>query len=200
MTAFLDIIAWRDLAGQFPVSPIGAMQMTSALRNYARVVHRCANELGISKSAVSRQFVKQSAQAFAQLISRELSQIDFVAVYTDGIIVARHHIIAAVGVDAQGKKTGLAHQFDQYISVDQYKRFAMLQVEWTLDTEVPSATAPAPSAETKFLDHCAPKLSKAERLKRLAQYGVVRETGYEEFAAGDKSVNVSNDGTVIYCR
>jgi len=104
VTAFLDIIAWRDLAGQFPVSPIGAMQMTSALRNYARVVHRCANELGISKSAVSRQFVKQSAQAFAQLISRELSQIDFVAVYTDGIIVARHHIIAAVGVDAQGKK------------------------------------------------------------------------------------------------
>ena len=29
---------------------------------------------------------------------------DFVAVYADGIIVARHHIIAAVGVDAQGKK------------------------------------------------------------------------------------------------
>ena len=27
-------------------------------RKYARVVHRCADELGISKSAVSRQFVK----------------------------------------------------------------------------------------------------------------------------------------------
>ena len=73
-------------------------------RKYARVVHRCADELGISKSAVSRQFVKQSAQAYAQLMSRDLSQIDFVAVYADGVIVARHHIIAAVGVDAQGKK------------------------------------------------------------------------------------------------
>ena len=73
-------------------------------RKYARVVHRCADELGISKSAVSRQFVKQSAQALAQLMGRDLSQIDFVAVYMDGIIVAKHHVIAAVGVDAQGKK------------------------------------------------------------------------------------------------
>ncbi len=73
-------------------------------RKYARVVHRCADELGISKSAVSRQFVKQSAQAWAQLMSRDLSQIDFVAMYVDGVIVAKHHIIAAVGVDAQGTK------------------------------------------------------------------------------------------------
>ena len=73
-------------------------------RKYARVVHRCADELGISKSAVSRQFVKQSAQALAQLMSRDLSKIDFVAMYVDGVIVAKHHIIAAVGVDAQGSK------------------------------------------------------------------------------------------------
>lgn len=73
-------------------------------RKYARVVHRCADELGISKSAVSRQFVKQSAQAMAQLMSRDLSKQDFVAMYVDGVIVAKHHIIAAVGVDAQGSK------------------------------------------------------------------------------------------------
>ena len=73
-------------------------------RKYARVVHRCADELGISKSAVSRQFVKQSAQAWAQLMRRDLNQIDFVAMYVDGVIVAKHHIIAAVGVDAQGSK------------------------------------------------------------------------------------------------
>ena len=73
-------------------------------RKYARVVHRSAGELGISKSAVSRQFVKQSAQAWTELMNRDLSQIDFVAMYVDGVIVAKHHIIAAVGVDAQGKK------------------------------------------------------------------------------------------------
>jgi len=73
-------------------------------RKYARVVHRCADELGISKSAISRQFVKQSAQAWSQLMHRDVSQIDLVAIYVDGVIVGKHHIIAAVGVDAQGKK------------------------------------------------------------------------------------------------
>ena len=73
-------------------------------RKYARVVHRCADELGISKSAVSRQFVKESAQALAKLMSRSFADIDLVAIYVDGIIVASHHIIAAVGVDAQGDK------------------------------------------------------------------------------------------------
>jgi putative transposase len=73
-------------------------------RKYARVVHRCVDELGISKSAVSRQFVKQSAQALAQLMSRDFAELDLVAVYMDGIIVAKHHILAAVGVDATGVK------------------------------------------------------------------------------------------------
>jgi transposase-like protein len=73
-------------------------------RKYARVVHRCAEEVGISKSAVSRKFVKQSAQALAKLMDRDFAQVDMVAIYVDGIIVAKHHIIAAVGVDAQGTK------------------------------------------------------------------------------------------------
>lgn len=73
-------------------------------RKYARVVHRCVDELGISKSAVSRQFVKQSAQAWAKLMGRDLSQTDFVVMYVDGIIVGKHHIIAAAGVDALGTK------------------------------------------------------------------------------------------------
>ena len=73
-------------------------------RKYARVVYRCAEEVGISKSAVSRQFVKESTQALARLMSRSFADMDIVAVYVDGIIVASHHIIAAVGVDAQGTK------------------------------------------------------------------------------------------------
>jgi predicted transcriptional regulator len=75
-----------------------------SIRKYARVVHRCAAEVGISKSAVSRQFVKQSAQALAKLMERDFAQVDLVAIYVDGIIVAKHHIIAAVGVDATGRK------------------------------------------------------------------------------------------------
>ena len=73
-------------------------------RKYTRVMYRCAEEMGISKSAVSRHFVRDSAQALAKLMSRDFGKTDLVAIYVDGIIVARHHIIAAVGVDATGAK------------------------------------------------------------------------------------------------
>ncbi len=73
-------------------------------RKYARVMYRCADEMGISRSAVSRHFVKDSAQALAKLMNRDFKATDLVAIYVDGIIVAKHHIIAAVGVDATGVK------------------------------------------------------------------------------------------------
>jgi transposase-like protein len=73
-------------------------------RKYSRVMYRCADEMGISRSAVSRHFVKDSAQALAKLMSRDFGKTDLVAIYVDGIIVAKHHVIAAVGVDATGTK------------------------------------------------------------------------------------------------
>jgi putative transposase len=73
-------------------------------RKYARVMYRCADEMGISRSAVSRHFIKDSAQALAKLMSRDFAKTDLVAIYVDGIIVARHHVIAAIGVDHTGAK------------------------------------------------------------------------------------------------
>lgn len=108
----------RDARGEVPIPAYAALHADLAMsrrvadilacnvstRKYARVVHRCAEEVGISKSAVSRQFVKQSAQALAKLMDRDFAQVDLVAIYVDGIIVAKHHIIAAMGVDATGHK------------------------------------------------------------------------------------------------
>jgi len=73
-------------------------------RKYARVMYRCADEMGISRSAVSRHFIKESAQALAKLMDRDFSKTDLAAIYVDGIIVAGHHLIAAIGVDATGVK------------------------------------------------------------------------------------------------
>jgi len=105
-SAEVAIPAYNALASDASLSRRIAdiMVCNVSTRRYARVVHRCADELGISKSAISRQFVKQSAQAWSQLMHRDVSQIDLVAIYVDGVIVGKHHIIAAVGVDAQGKK------------------------------------------------------------------------------------------------
>lgn len=50
------------------------------------------------------------------------------------------------------------------------------------------------------LDHCAPGLSKQERLKRLEQHGTVRETGAGQFEAGMNAIVFSYDGSLAYCR
>jgi len=102
----LAVPGYAALAGDGDLSRRIADVLTCnvSTRKYARVMYRCADEMGISRSAVSRHFIKDSAQALAKLMSRDFAKTDLVAIYVDGIIVARHHIIAAVGVDATGAK------------------------------------------------------------------------------------------------
>ena len=73
-------------------------------RKYTRVMYQCVDEMGIARSSVSRHFIKESAHALEKLMAREFGDTDLVAIYVDGIIVAKHHLIAAIGVDATGVK------------------------------------------------------------------------------------------------
>lgn len=97
---------YAELAGDSNLSRriADVLACNVSTRKYTRVMYRCADEMGISKSAVSRHFVKDSAQALAKLMSRDFAKTDLVAIYVDGIIVARHHLIAAIGVEATGAK------------------------------------------------------------------------------------------------
>lgn len=54
-------------------------------------------------------------------------------------------------------------------------------------------------AVVEDLDHCAPNISKAERLRRLASKGSVRETGYQTYTAGNFEISFSQS-EVINCR
>ena len=73
-------------------------------RKYGRVLPTMANTVGISKSSVSREFVAQSRKMLEALAARRWDNRDFLVIYLDGIVVAQHHIVAAVGVDAGGDK------------------------------------------------------------------------------------------------
>lgn len=106
-------------------------------------------------------------------------------------------------VDAQGKKIGLSHQFTDHMVVSQYSAFSRLRVGWNLDTEIPKpAPKPSPSVTmSRTSDHCAPDLSRAERIKRLGQHGAVRETGRNSYAAGvGHQLAYFSDGNLMYCR
>ena len=103
-------------------------------------------------------------------------------------------------VDASNKETGLRYEFDEYLDVELYSRFKQLRVEWTVETALPSPPSPKPSMEIENKDHCAPNLSREERLKRLARYGSLRQSGDRIYVAGSHTVSFFVDNSLLYCQ
>jgi putative transposase len=63
---------------------------------------------GTSRSAVSRRFVARTEHALAELLAQELSGLDLVALMVDGIRVADHCCVVALGITIDGTKIPLA--------------------------------------------------------------------------------------------
>lgn len=59
---------------------------------------------GASRSAVSRRFTRATEAKLAELFGRDLSTLDLLAVFIDGVHVGDHLIVVALGVDLQGVK------------------------------------------------------------------------------------------------
>jgi putative transposase len=62
---------------------------------------------GTSKSAVSRRFVATTERALAELLAADLSGLDLVALMVDGIRVAEHCCVVALGITLDGTKIPL---------------------------------------------------------------------------------------------
>jgi putative transposase len=62
---------------------------------------------GTSKSAVSRRFVARTEHALAELLAQDLSGLDLVALMVDGIRVAEHCCVVALGITIDGTKVPL---------------------------------------------------------------------------------------------
>jgi putative transposase len=63
---------------------------------------------GTSKSAVSRRFVARTEHALAELLAQDLTGLDLVALMVDGIRVADHCCVVALGITIDGTKVPLA--------------------------------------------------------------------------------------------
>jgi transposase-like protein len=108
----------RQAAGEMAIPAYEAMNAGPALgermldillrgvstRNYQCVIPEMAETVGVSKSAVSREFVEASAKSLEALGERRLDDRDWLIIYLDGMVFAAVHVLAAVGVDAQGNK------------------------------------------------------------------------------------------------
>ena len=78
----------------------------AAMRRPGAVADRMLEVLmaGVSKSAVSRETVEASERVLKELMERRLDAWDLLVIYLDGIQMGSHHVLAAVGVDSDGKK------------------------------------------------------------------------------------------------
>lgn len=73
-------------------------------RSYDRVIDKFDKDLGLSKSAVSREFVRKSRGALNELNGRRFADEEFWAILIDGTEFGGSTLIVALGVDRSGKK------------------------------------------------------------------------------------------------
>ncbi len=67
-----------------------------------------AESRSTSKSAVSRKLVAMTETALADLLARDVSELDLVALMIDGVHFADHLCVVALGIDIHGTKHPLA--------------------------------------------------------------------------------------------
>lgn len=73
-------------------------------RNYEGVIESFVDGYGIKRSSVSRHFVVASAGQVAELCERSLSGLALAVLMLDGIEIAGHVVVVAVGIDEEGRK------------------------------------------------------------------------------------------------
>jgi transposase-like protein len=73
-------------------------------RRYASVLPKMAKTVGVSRSQLSRKLIAAGAKLLQGLMSRSLEALSILVVYIDGVVVAGHSVVVAIGVDSQGAK------------------------------------------------------------------------------------------------
>jgi transposase-like protein len=73
-------------------------------RQYRAVLPEMAETVGVSRSSVSREAIEASEEELRRLCERRLDELELLILYLDGVIFGEHHVLVAVGVDAEGEK------------------------------------------------------------------------------------------------
>jgi transposase-like protein len=95
--------AFRDPQGMRE-SVLKNMILGISSRDYEEAVSGFLKGYGIKKSSVSRHFVKATAEQMRGFLERDLSGLDLIAIFIDGIEFKGHLLIVAMGLDRDGRK------------------------------------------------------------------------------------------------
>ncbi|MGH2752547.1 MAG: IS256 family transposase [bacterium] len=100
---------WNAFDGDELLSEMALERMLAGLstRHYPAGLEPVGDDLdpsGIKRSSVSRRFVNRTKVALQELMGKDLSELNIVAIFADGVEVAEHTMVTALGVDNQGYK------------------------------------------------------------------------------------------------
>ena len=73
-------------------------------RDYEKGLPQIAASFGVSKSTVSRSWVKSTGKELEKLLKRDLGKLDIIAVFIDGKRFAKLGVVVALGVGTDGRK------------------------------------------------------------------------------------------------
>jgi len=73
-------------------------------RKYERAAETIPETFGIKKSAVSKKFIQASGKKLKELLDRDLSKEDIIAIFIDGKTFAENEIVIAMGITIDGEK------------------------------------------------------------------------------------------------
>jgi putative transposase len=101
--------AATDLLGQLALERMLAKLSTRRYRAGLEPVGAGVEStaMGTSKSAISRRFVAATEHALAELLAADLTSLELVALMVDGIRVAEHCCVVALGITIDGTKIPL---------------------------------------------------------------------------------------------
>ena len=83
---------------------LGALLRGISTREYREVLPQMAETVGVSRSSISRKAIEASVEQLQQLQERRWEKVEILVIYIDGQRFGEHHILSAVGVDAEGQK------------------------------------------------------------------------------------------------
>ena len=104
--AFASTDLLSQLALERMLAKLSTRRYRVGLEPVGAEVERAAT--GTSRSAVSRRFVARTEHALAELLAQDLSGLELVALLVDGIRVAEHCCVVALGITIDGTKIPLA--------------------------------------------------------------------------------------------
>ena len=80
-------------------------------RNYEKILPESCEAASVSKSSISREFIRASEEAYKALCERCFDHLNLLVIYIDGMVFGEQHIVGAVGIDDTGYKhvLGIVH-------------------------------------------------------------------------------------------